>query len=241
MTLVAKETNGSQPCKTNQQQGRYVYVQPRLRRSLTTGWDTSCRPFESTTTYRQCYVPCTSGKADITIPEDALSLCKGEFATESSTRSAYQPLHGALPAAPHVPYTSGLMGTGTMQTTTTNREDYVPKVPIPKERVRPKSAIKTCEGCAFDSATTSRSSYQPPPLSFYKAKSLRRDQLAVKRVKFDESTVYNASYVEFRPQKVRQVSSVHKGTLGLSTQPIQWESTYRRNFQSPAGDHRLSS
>lgn len=248
--MVAKEdTNKCEPpkatctccrCKTIQQQETCVYVQPRVREPLklpTAKWGTS-REFDDTTTYREAYVPCTSDKIDKVVPEGALSVNQGEISKETTTRSSYPPKHGALPATPHVPCEHSFMGTGNMQTITTNREDYAPKVTVPPAKFYPVPAMKPCGDWGFNSATTNRIAYQPPPEDFVKAKPFRPAQVVAKAERFDGSTVYNASYIEYEPH-LREERSSYRGGLQCSPQPLEGESTYRSNFLPPEGDHRV--
>ncbi|XP_015610223.1 stabilizer of axonemal microtubules 2 [Cephus cinctus] len=124
------------------------------------------KPIDAKTTYHLSYLDMDhtasrQARPKPFKPTHSLDMAKDKFANETTNKLSYRPVWGSVKAKPIVPCRRQTIGKGRMQSTTTTRHDYIPKMIPQPEIIIPCGSIRLSSGM-LDTRTTAGLSYLNP-------------------------------------------------------------------------------
>ncbi|XP_034939771.1 uncharacterized protein [Chelonus insularis] len=200
--------------------------------SSNTDWWQGNREFIGVSCYNQDFIPRPPEPVIIKIPDGNIRLSDKKMADETTSKLSYRPVFVQKRQLIRPMYKSRLMAEGSMQSTTTNRIDFQPKMREKPEIVIPSDNIRNSNK-PFDGVTTSAMAYMNhgpflPPQSFKPTREYHKSPS-----KLEDETVNKLSYKPWGVKPREDYSWARKASYQPPKEPMIGDSTYHSSFGPP--------
>ncbi|XP_015178122.1 PREDICTED: stabilizer of axonemal microtubules 2-like [Polistes dominula] len=186
--------------------------------------------FFDKTIYKESYLPCDIEKAKKIVPPSNIFISSEKISTDTTNKLSYQPVW-CKKRSPIIPHSRKKIE-GSMQSETTNRIDFTPKMGVPTKMIIPCTNIRIPKDPIVDKTTTGLSFIHPGQLE--RAKSFKPDTHYCRPIaKIDSETINKLSYQAWTPIPKMDIPWARRTTYQVPKDPMITDTIYQMSYPLP--------